>query len=62
MLPKEFANADESALHKRFACRPNLILDLQNILKCPWGEVVVLKGEPTIGKAELVRSGATIRP
>ena len=61
MLLKKFANADESALHKRFACRPNLILDLKNILKCPWGEVVILKGEPTIGKAELVRSGATVR-
>ncbi|DBA98065.1 TPA: hypothetical protein ACH3X3_012891 [Trebouxia sp. C0006] len=60
MLPKKFANADESALHKRFACRPNLILDLKNILKCPWGEVVILKGEPTIGKAELVRWSAAL--
>ena len=58
MLPNEFADADESVLHKRFACRPKLISELTKILKCPWGEAVILQGEPTIGKAELVRSGA----
>jgi len=61
MLPDEFADANESVLYKRFACRPKLISDLAKILKCPWGEAVILKGEPTIGKAELVRSGSPTR-
>ncbi len=58
MLPNEFADASGSVLYKRFACRPKLIRDVKAILKCPWREAVILQGEPTIGKAKLVRSGA----
>ena len=61
MLPNDFADADGSVLHKRFACRPKVIADLKKVLKCPWREAVILKGEPTIGKVELVRSGAPTR-
>lgn len=61
MLPDELADANGSVLYKRFACRPKVISDVKKILQFPWREAVILQGEPTIGKAELVRSGAPTR-